>query len=202
MGSTLNVKHFNWIHSRVWAEQIAAQTYTPFVDDCVLFLSLCLNFGVLVFVNEVIYSYCFPFLCKYIYFWCEVNIWIVNVCTECVVGMYSASDRNVSEGWIMGGSHFFIYIGSYIIFVYLFVCCYWFLWGGGHNFLHLLYYCYCHQFPVQGVQFMQQYSTTQHSDVKTPKPVIDASMPKVMYIVWTTFKLLRLFDQCLLPNLF
>lgn len=90
----------------------------------------CLFFFLFFFVNEVIYSYCFPFLCKYIYFWCEVNIWIVNVCTECVVGMYSASDRNVSEGWIMGGSHFFIYIGSYIIFVYLSVCCYyWFFVG-------------------------------------------------------------------------
>lgn len=59
----------------------------------------------------------------------------------------------------MGGSHFFIYIGSYIIlFICLFVALFLiFLWGGGHNFLHLLY-SFVHHFPVEGEQFMQQYS--------------------------------------------
>lgn len=50
------------------------------------------------------------------------------------------------------------------------------------------FYIFCtfsNYFPVQGKQFMQQYSEPclQPSDVKTPKLVIDASMPKVMYIV-------------------
>lgn len=90
--------------------------------------------------------------------------------------------------WKYGWKPFFIYIGSYIIlFICLFVALlliFFFCGGGGHNFLHLLY-SFVHHFPVEGEQFMQQYSKTrlQPSDVKTPKPVIDTSMPKVMYIV-------------------
>lgn len=104
----------------MWAEQTAAPpntvcrrlrhvSFTMFEFWSAYFLSMKL------FIHIGFFS----FLCKYIYFWCEVNIWIVNACTECVVGMYSAPDRNVSECGNMGGSHFFIYIGSYII---LFIC--------------------------------------------------------------------------------
>lgn len=69
----------------------------------------------------------------------------------------------------------------------MFVCCFVIDLCGvaATTFLHLLYSFFVHHFPVEGEQFMQQYSKTrlQPSDVKTPKPVIDASMPKVMYII-------------------
>lgn len=78
----------NWIQSRVYTEQMKTQTHPVCRRLCLVsltmfeFCSACF-----VLVNEVIYSYFFPFMCKYIYFWCEVNIWIVNVCTD-VCGMY------------------------------------------------------------------------------------------------------------------
>ena len=124
--------------------------------------------------------------CKCVYRMCGRNV--------LQIGMYLSV-----ELWVE--AIFFIYIGSYIIlFICLFVAMLLiiFLWVGSHNFLHLfvLWFFFCSTFfPVEGEQLMQQYSKTrlQPSDVKTPKPVIDASMPKVMYIVWTTFELLRLF---------
>lgn len=88
-----------------------------------------------------------------------VNIWIVNVCTECVVGMYFK--KECIRVWNYGvEAIFFIYIGNYIIlfmFVLLHCYCFFDFWGGGHNFLHLLY-SLVHHFPVEGEEFMQQYS--------------------------------------------
>lgn len=49
------------------------------------------------------------------------------------------SDSNVSE-WNYGWKPFFIYIDSYIVCLFgFFLLRYLLLWGGGHNFLHLLY---------------------------------------------------------------
>lgn len=78
----------NWIQSGVYTEQMKTQIHPVCRRLCLVsltmfeFCSACF-----VLVNEVIYSFFFPFMCKYIYFWCEVNIWIVNVCTD-VCGMY------------------------------------------------------------------------------------------------------------------
>lgn len=114
---------------------------------------------------------------------CVQNVW--NVLQ---IGMYLSV-----ELWVE--AIFFIYIGSYIILFICLLLCYWFLWGGGHNLLHLLY-SFCSSFSswrwTVHAAILKK-TRLQPSDVKTPKPVIDASMPKVMYIVWTTFKLLRLF---------
>lgn len=132
-----------------------------------------------------IVSFCFSSsLCKYIYFsGCEVNFWIVNACTECVLGMYLQIGM-YQECGIMGGSHFFF---SYLVLLScLFVC---YLLGCSPDFLHLFFCTFAPHFTGEGEQFMQQYFKTKQtnkllSDVKSPKPVKpEASMPKVMYIV-------------------
>lgn len=58
-------------------------------------------------VNEVIYSYGFPppfFVNIFIFY---VNIWIVNVCTECVVGMYFK--KECIRVWNYGVEAIFLY---------------------------------------------------------------------------------------------
>lgn len=103
------------------------------------------------------------------------------------IGMYRSA-----ELWVE--AIFFIYMGSYVIsFICLFVCCFFVIFVGWrpHLFTYFCIFCLFFLFigfPVEGEQFMQQYThkkkpCLQPSDVKTPKPVIDASMPKVMYIV-------------------
>lgn len=78
------------------------------------------------------------------------------------IGMYLSV-----ELWVE--AIFFIYIGCYIImFICLFFCFVIdFFVGTTHSFLHIFYSCVLH-FPVEGEQFMQQYtkSRLQPSDVK------------------------------------
>lgn len=139
-----------------------------------------------VFIHIV--SFCFSSsLCKYIYFsGCEVNFWIVNACTECVLGMYLQIGM-YQECGIMGGSHFF-FIPSFII---LFICLLssWYVVGLQPGLFTSFFCTFAPHFTGEGEQFMQQYFKTKQtnkllSDVKSPKPVKpEASMPKVMYIV-------------------
>lgn len=87
--------------------------------------------------------------------------------------------------WNYGWKPFFIFIGSDII-LFMFVCCFVIdFCGVAATTFYIFCTLFVDHFPVEGEQLMQQYSKTrlQPSDVKTPKPVIDASMPKVMYIV-------------------
>lgn len=109
---------------KAWAEHTAVPTntvcrrlhivsFTVFQRACFVFVLLSMK----LFIHIV--SFCFSSsLCKYIYFsGCEVNFWIVNACTECVLGMYLQIGM-YQECGIMGGSHFF-FIPSFII---LFIC--------------------------------------------------------------------------------
>lgn len=110
------------------------------------------------------------------------------MCVQMSVECTSDSKRIWVELWVE--AIFFIYMDSYI--VYLFYFCFFalslFFWGGGcgsrNNFLHLLYSFY----------FRPQFSSwrwTVHAAIlrktnPSPKPVTDTSMPKVMYIVWSS----------------
>lgn len=89
--------------------------------------------------------------------------------------------------WNYGWKPFFIYIGSYIIlFICLFVALLLiFLCGVAattfYIFCTLLFIIF--QLKANSSCSNTQKPCLQPSDVKTPKPVIDASMPNVMYIV-------------------
>lgn len=93
------------------------------------------------------------------------------------IGMYLSV-----ELW---GEAIFLYPWIVILFIYLFVALLLIFVGWRPQTFTSFVLFFVHHFPVEGEQFMQQYSKkrVQPSDVKTPKPVIDASMPKVMYIV-------------------
>lgn len=101
--------------------------------------------------------------------------------------------RNVSACGIMGGSHF---LYTWVVIILCLICCFVFpLWVGCHHFLHLLY-LFSSWFSSQRQTVAAILRTRlRTSDVKTPKLVVDASKPKVMYIVWQTFKLSRLFGS-------
>lgn len=105
----------------------------------------------------------------------------VQVCVECTsdtVVMYLRG--------IMGGSHCFS-IHSYIIIII--ICALLLIFVRLQPQLFTSFVLFFVHFSVK--QFMQQYSKKkktktclqQPSDVKTPKPLTDTSMPKVMYIV-------------------
>lgn len=185
----------NWIHSRTRAEQKAAPTKTVCRRLCRVSFNMFEFWSGCFWVNEVIYSYCFSFLCKYIYLFL---MWSEPLDCKCVYRMFG---RNVLQIGMylsgnMGGSHFFIYLGCYVI---LFICL----------FVDLLLICVGwkpHLFTYFVLLVCSPFSSGRRSvhaailkkpspifRCQTPKPVIDASMPKVMYIVWTTFVFLRLF---------
>lgn len=114
--------------------------------------------------------------CKCVYRMCGRNV--------LQIGMYLSV-----ELWVEA---IFIYIVSYL--VYLFVCCFVFVRLGPQPFTSFVLFMFIiFSSWRQTVHAAILKTRLQPSDVKTPKPVIDASMPNVMYIVWTTFKLLRLF---------
>lgn len=138
----------------------------------------------------------FPFFCKYIYFLCE------HLDCKCV---YRMCGRNVLqigmypsvELW--GGSHFFIYIGNYIIlFMFVLLHCYRFLFFcflGWRPQLFTSFVLSCSSLSswrrrVHAAILKKPISNLRMSSLQS---LSDALMPKVMYIVWTTFKVLSLF---------
>lgn len=76
----------------------------------------------------------------------------VQMSVECT------SDSNVSE-WNYGWKPFFIYIDSYIVclFVFCFVIDFC---GVAATTFYIFCTLFVHHFPVEGKQFMQQYSKT------------------------------------------
>lgn len=116
--------------------------------------------------------------------------------------MYRMCGRNVLqigmylsvELW--GGSHFFIYIGNYIILfmfvLLLYYCLFVFLGWRPQLFTSFVLAFITFQSKANTSCSNTQKAHLQPSDVKSPN-LSDAPMPKVMYIGWTTFKLLSLF---------
>lgn len=87
---------------------------------------------------------------------------------------------------IMGGSHFYIQI--VILFICFFSCFVMEFGGVMATALYVLYRSFlsvCH-FPVEGYQFSSNTEKPTTHDLQmstTPKPLTDAAMPNVMYIV-------------------
>lgn len=161
------------------------------------FWSACFSFLFLNCQWSYLFVWIFPpfFVNIFIFY---VNIWIVNVCTECVVGMYFK--KECIRVWNYGvEAIFFIYIGNYIIlFMFVLLHCYrflffWFLGWRPQLFTSFVLSCSSlssWRRRVHAAILKKPISNLQMSSLQS---LSDALMPKVMYIVWTTFKVLSLF---------
>lgn len=105
-----------------------------------------------------------------------VNIWIVNVCTECVVGMYFK--KECIRVWNYGvEAIFFIYIGNYIILFVCFVALLLFFVFLISGVAATTFYIFCtllfitFQLKAKSSCSNTQKAHLKPSDVKSPKPV-------------------------------
>lgn len=141
-----------------------------FADDSLVFVC---RFPFMLFIHVCL------FFCVYIFIF-DVNIRIVNV-----YRMYFGQEC-IGE-WNIGWKPFLTnisYLPGMLCICLLF--CYRFVGFSGVTAMTFYIFCtFSVCFPVQSKQFIQKdfrrkKSCLRPSDVKTPKPVIDASMPKPM----------------------